>query len=68
MNSSNVNGLYGNPFLLAEVPLDLRSQESNLEVSERLRQLSMALKKTRMQEKPSNFIFEVNSKSIFVEV
>jgi hypothetical protein len=60
--------LHGNPLLLAEVPPELRSQESNLEVSQRLRQLSTALKKARMQEMPSNFMFEVNSKSIFVEV
>jgi hypothetical protein len=41
--------LQGNPQLLAEIPPSLRSQESNLEVSERLRQLSTALKKARMQ-------------------
>ncbi|MCC5667592.1 dynamin family protein [Nostoc sp. CHAB 5784] len=39
-----------NPLLLAEIPPELRSQESNLEVSDRLRQLSTALKNTRMQE------------------
>lgn len=55
MNSSNVNGLHGNLLLLAEVPPELRSQ-SNLEVSERLRQLSIALKKTRMQEVRSDFM------------
>jgi len=42
--------LQGNPLLLAELPQELRSQESNLEVSERLRQLSTALKRTRLQE------------------
>ncbi|MDZ8237238.1 MAG: dynamin family protein [Nostoc sp. ChiQUE01a] len=42
--------LQGNPLLLAEIPQELRSQESNLEVSERLRQLSTALKRTRLQE------------------
>jgi hypothetical protein len=40
----------GNPLLLAEVPNELKSPESNLEVSERLRQLSSALKMTRLQE------------------
>lgn len=40
--------LQGNPQLLAVIPPALRSQESNLEVSERLRQLSTALKKVRM--------------------
>ena len=39
--------LQGNSSLLSEVPSGLRSQESNLEVSERLRQLSVALKKAR---------------------
>ncbi|NEP57761.1 MAG: Dynamin family protein [Symploca sp. SIO2G7] len=39
--------LQGNSSLLSEVPSSLRSQESNLEVSERLRQLSVALKKAR---------------------
>ncbi len=48
--------LQGNPLLLAEVPSELKSQESNLEVSERLRQLSTALKKTRMHEVHSDFI------------
>jgi len=48
--------LQGNPLLLAEIPLELRSQESNLEVSERLRQLSTALKKTRMQEMRSDSV------------
>ncbi len=38
--------LEGNPLLLAEIPVNLQSQESNLEVSERLRQLSIALKRT----------------------
>jgi hypothetical protein len=42
--------LQGNPLLLAEIPPELRSQESNLEVSDRLRQLSTALKKTRIPE------------------
>jgi len=37
----------GNAFLLAQVPGSLRSQELNLEVSERLRQLSIALHKAR---------------------
>jgi GTPase Era involved in 16S rRNA processing len=36
--------LQGNPLLLAEIPNHLKSQESNLEVSERLRQLSIALR------------------------
>jgi len=35
---------YENPLLLAELPYELKSPESNLEVSERLRQLSSALK------------------------
>ena len=39
--------LQGNPSLLAELPNNLKSQESNLEVSERLRQLSVALKKAQ---------------------
>jgi GTPase Era involved in 16S rRNA processing len=38
--------LQGNPSLLSEVPANLKSQELNLEVSERLRQLSAALKNT----------------------
>jgi len=46
--------LQGNPRLLAEIPVELRSQESNLEVSERLRQLSTALKQTQMQPVQSN--------------
>ena len=37
----------GNPSLLSELPNNLKSQESNLEVSERLRQLSVALKKAQ---------------------
>ncbi|BAY61919.1 hypothetical protein NIES22_19860 [Calothrix brevissima NIES-22] len=41
--------LQENPLLLAEIPDNLKSQESNLEVSERLRQLSIALKRTRLQ-------------------
>ncbi|MFN9560274.1 MAG: dynamin family protein, partial [Dolichospermum sp.] len=36
--------LQENPLLLAEIPNNLKSQTSNLEVSERLRQLSIALK------------------------
>ena len=40
--------LQGNPLLLAEIPSNLKSQESNFEVSERLRQLSIALKRTRL--------------------
>ncbi|MHC5774677.1 dynamin family protein [Nostoc sp.] len=40
--------LQENPLLLAEIPHNLKSQESNLEVSERLRQLSIALKRTRL--------------------
>ncbi|HEY9631576.1 MAG TPA: dynamin family protein [Coleofasciculaceae cyanobacterium] len=39
--------LQGNPSLMSEVPGNLRSQELNLEVSERLRQLSVALHKAR---------------------
>jgi hypothetical protein len=39
--------MQGNPKLLAEVPDSLRSQEINLEVSERLRQLATALKQAR---------------------
>jgi GTPase Era involved in 16S rRNA processing len=37
----------GNPSLLADLPDNLKSQESSLEVSERLRQLSVALKNFR---------------------
>jgi hypothetical protein len=37
--------LEGNPLLLAELPDSLKAQEFNLEVSERLRQLSIALKR-----------------------
>jgi GTPase Era involved in 16S rRNA processing len=37
----------GNPSLLADLPDKLKSQESSLEVSERLRQLSVALKNFR---------------------
>jgi hypothetical protein len=33
----------GNPLLLAQIPQHLKSQESNLEVSQRLRQLAIAL-------------------------
>ncbi|MFM6002997.1 MAG: hypothetical protein ACKPB7_06905, partial [Sphaerospermopsis kisseleviana] len=36
--------LQGNPLLLAEIPNNLKSQTSNLEVSDKLRQLSIALK------------------------
>ncbi|MEG4840116.1 hypothetical protein [Microcoleus sp. B9-D4] len=42
--------LQGNPLLFAEIPNNLKSQESNLEVSERLRQLSIALKRSRSPE------------------
>jgi len=42
--------LQGNSLLFAEIPYNLKSQESNLEVSERLRQLSIALKRSRSQE------------------
>jgi hypothetical protein len=42
--------LQGNPSLLSELPTNLKSQESNLEVSERLRQLSVALKKASSTE------------------
>jgi len=42
--------LQGNPLLFAEIPDNLKSQESNLEVSERLRQLSIALKRSRSPE------------------
>lgn len=34
-----------NPLLLAEIPHNLKTQESSIEVSERLRQLSTALKR-----------------------
>ena len=40
-----------NPLLLAEIPNHLKSQESNLEVSERLRQLSIALKSNIMENR-----------------
>jgi len=39
--------LQGNSILFAEIPDNLKSKESNLEVSERLRQLSIALKRSR---------------------
>jgi hypothetical protein len=39
-----------NPQLLAELPANLKSQEFNLEVSERLRQLSIALKRNSFGE------------------
>ncbi|MBD2665353.1 hypothetical protein B6N60_02832 [Richelia sinica FACHB-800] len=42
--------LQGNPMLLAEIPSQLKPQELNLEVSERLRQLSIALKRNNSQE------------------
>ncbi len=42
--------LQGNPRLLAEISSNLKSQEFNLEVSERLRQLSIALKRTHLPE------------------
>lgn len=42
--------LQENPLLFAEIPDNLKSQESNLEVSERLRQLSIALKRSRSPE------------------
>jgi hypothetical protein len=48
--------LQGNPLLLEELPIELRSQESNLEVSERLRQLSTALKKTDTSEERSHSV------------
>jgi hypothetical protein len=38
-----------NPQLLSELPTNLKSQEFNLEVSERLRQLSIALKRGTLQ-------------------
>lgn len=40
--------LQENPLLLAEIPNKLKSQESNLEVSKRLRQLSVALKNNHL--------------------
>lgn len=42
--------LQGNSLLFAEIPYNLKPQESNLEVSERLRQLSIALKRSRSPE------------------
>ncbi|WP_373537089.1 dynamin family protein [Microcoleus sp.] len=39
--------LQGNSILFAEIPNNLKSEESNLEVSERLRQLSIALTRSR---------------------
>lgn len=39
--------LQGNSILFAEIPDKLKSKESNLEVSEGLRQLSIALKRSR---------------------
>ena len=44
----------GNPLLLAEIPNNLKSQESNLEVSERLRQLSIALKSNILENREKN--------------
>jgi hypothetical protein len=46
--------LEGNPLLLAEIPNNLKSQESNLEVSERLRQLSIALKSNILENREKN--------------
>ena len=46
--------LQGNPLLLAEIPNNLKSQESNLEVSERLRQLSIALKSNILENREKN--------------
>lgn len=43
--------LQGNPHLLADLPDSLKPQELNLEVSERLRQLSIALKRTPSLER-----------------
>jgi hypothetical protein len=40
--------LQENPLLLAEIPNNLKSQESNSEVSKRLRQLSVALKNNHL--------------------
>ncbi|MEA5597517.1 dynamin family protein [Rivularia sp. UHCC 0363] len=40
--------LQGNPLLLTKIPENLKSKESDLEVSERLRQLSTALKMSRL--------------------
>jgi hypothetical protein len=48
--------LQENLLLLEELPIELRSQESNLEVSERLRQLSTALKKTGTPEERSHSV------------
>ena len=46
--------LQGNPLLLAEIPNNLKSQQSNLEVSERLRQLSIALKSNILENREKN--------------
>ncbi|MFN6198130.1 MAG: dynamin family protein [Aphanizomenon sp.] len=46
--------LQGNPLLLAEIPNNLKSQTSNLEVSERLRQLSIALKSNILENREKN--------------
>jgi len=46
--------LQGNPLLLAEIPNNLKSQASNLEVSERLRQLSIALKSNILENREKN--------------
>ncbi|MDH6105358.1 dynamin family protein [Anabaenopsis tanganyikae CS-531] len=42
--------LQGNPLLLAEIPQSLQGTTSDLEVSERLRQLSIALKRSSWEE------------------
>ncbi len=42
--------LQGNPLLLAEIPRSLQATECDLEVSERLRQLSIALKRSSWEE------------------
>ena len=42
--------LQGNPLLLAEIPPNLQGTECDLEVSERLRQLSIALKRSSWEE------------------
>ena len=46
--------LQENPLLLAEIPNNLKSQTSNLEVSERLRQLSIALKSNILENREKN--------------
>lgn len=42
--------LQGNPLLLAEIPRSLQATECDLEVSERLKQLSIALKRSSWEE------------------